>query len=962
MHSKTLKSIKTSSLRSLIICLLAIVFIPSFSSHADDTSIMSTGDISVYQLKPLAVENITNIILLEDDNWQQQLDRSSYLTPNNGISWIKLTLSNPTDKPQTKLIELAAKIKSIEIYKIDLTATPPLVDLKTPNGFDYSFNQRKIKYRNIVYPFLIPPQTNSQYLLKFHHSFGQRLQVNPWDRESMQATKSRELIFFGMIYGALFMIVIYNLFVFLSTRERNHLFFALFGAFSGIFISMHEGHFSQFVAPNSVWAKDTFYAMVSAMMCFSFTFFCIAFLDLERRSKLFYRIILSTGSIAAISLIVLGVNDHSLIFSHYTLLVIVALYIPAIAAGFYSRYNGLPTAGYFSLAIFVCSLGLSMDFLTSMEFISWNRWSYSYASIGYTAMIIVFAVSLADKMRLLNEEKLATTIKLVKLTEEKAQSNIEVYKSKLNEVQLEQQADEAKIESRAKSEFLATMSHEIRTPMNGILGMTELLEDTKLDQEQYHFVLSIIKSAKTLLNVINDLLDYSKIESGKIELEAKVFNLESIIDDCISIAALKASENKLNFIGKIEPGTELQLKGDAAKLRQITLTLLTNAFIYAQDKDIRLNVYQTKTKSVNSIEIKVDIECVNTVLSTQEQNDILNPFTSNSKDNKNKGQELGLTVSQQLVDMMHGKIEIECNEEQRITRFSFTARLLEPHEDEKQPLIDRSKNLTGMRLLVCNPNQDFMDSVKSTTESWGMNCTTVDNTREVSDRLITDTHSYQILMIEEDFLTPEVQLAVRKSNVDHNFNTSVMLTCRSRFKLTKDEMKKRGIQSILETPYTTALLYKSLLKSMGIDSDKSKRKNKRKALSVLIAEDNSVNQMVIEGLLKKFSIIPVAATNGQEAVDAWREHKGFDLILMDCEMPELDGYEATELIREEEKLRGMETIIVGLSAHSSQEYKEKAFISGMNDFIVKPIASAEIEELIDLIHRGTFKKTMASDD
>ncbi|NRB41047.1 MAG: response regulator, partial [Pseudomonadales bacterium] len=887
----TLSSRKYSLLK---LCIIWLLFSHSLFTQANHLEHSSTLPLSIFQLKTEADD--TNIIksVNNPDLWINE-KRSLYLNPNEGLSWLKIVIKNPDAVEKTELIEIAAAIKSVDLYRWDKNSPQQIQNLSKGNGYDHSFNQRKINYRNMVYTLTVPAHSEVNYLLKIEHPFGQRIQIQSWKRSTMQAAKIRESIFFGMIYGALFLIIIYNFFIYISTHERNHLFFSLFGAFSGVFITMHEGHFAQFIAPDSDWPKATFYAIVSAIMCFCFTFFCIAFLDLERRSKLFYRIMLSTGSITAITLIILGMNSHPIIFSHYTLLIIIALYIPAIAAGFYSRYNGVPTAGYFSLAIFVCTLGLSLDFLSSMEFINLHRWAYSYTSMGYTAMIMVFALSLADKMRQLNEDKLATTIELVKLTEEKAQSNIEVYKSKLNEVQLEQQADEAKIESRAKSEFLATMSHEIRTPMNGILGMTELLADTELNQQQHQFVSSITKSAKTLLNVINDLLDYSKIESGKIELEAKVFNLEKIIDDCISIAALKASETKLDFIGRIAPGTELQLKGDAPKIRQITLSLLNNAFNYAQGKKIYLNVMQTKKKSVNSIEIRVEINCPDTLIDGHQQHAILNPF-KNKTDHKNKGQELGLTVSKQLVDMMHGRLGIECDEEKNETIFWFTARLLEPHENEKQVLVDRSKHLNARRLLICDPNEDFMASVKDITESWGMHCSTVNNTRDVADKLINDKNSYQVLMIEEECLTPEVQLAVRKSNVDHNFNTSVMLTCKSRFKFSDEDMKKRGIQSLLETPYTTALLYQTLLKSMGIAQKEEQQS--QKPLSVLVAEDNSVNQMVIDGLLKKLNIIPVVTNNGQEAVDAWMlQQGGFDLILMDCEMPELDGYEATHIIR-----------------------------------------------------------------
>ena len=936
--------------------LLACLSIFSLPGYAKNTDAPPTINIFRFTANLNIDDNII-AALGDTQSWQMEASSHSYLTPFKGVSWLKIVIRNDAATTQQQLIEIAATVKSLEIYQWHAHADNQLESLSHPSGYKHAFNEREIPYRNTVYSLNIEPYAQNQYFLKIQHDFSQPIDVIAWDDKNLQAAKSRELMLFGMIYGALFMLVIYNFFIYLSSREKNHLFFVLFGGFSGVFITMYEGHFAQFIAPGTPWPKDMFYAMTSAIMCFCFTFYTITFLDLERRSTFFYRLILSSGSIAAITLILLGINDHSIIFSPFTLLIIIALYIPAIAAGFYSRYNGVATAGYFSLAIFLCTLGLSLDVLSTIEYIAWEKWRFSYTSIGYTAMLIVFALALADKMRLLNKEKLATTIELVKITEEQAQSNIEVYKSKLHEVQLEQRADESKIENRAKSEFLATMSHEIRTPMNGILGLTELLKDTTLDPKQGHFVSSITKSAKSLLNVINDLLDYSKIESGTIDLEAKVFNLESIIDDCISISALRSIENKINFIGQIHPATRLQLKGDAPKIRQITLSLLNNAFNHTQGKDIYLNVFETKTKSVNSVEIKIAVDCIDTLLSGEEQHAILSPFNHVTNDKKTKGKELGLSLSLQLVDMMHGKLGIECIEEENLTRFWFTARLLQPHEGEIQALPDRSKNLIGRRLLVCDTNEAFMASVKVLTQSWGMECCTVNNTRDVADSLINDEHAFQVLLIAEELLTPDVQFAIRKSNVAHNFNTSVMLSCRSRFSLSEDEMKKRGIQSILETPHTTAMLYKTLLKSMGIDNKEQVNDEFIRKLSVLVAEDDSVNRLVIEGLLKKLNVCPIIASNGLEAFTQWQQSSdGFDLILMDCEMPEMDGFEATTKIREGEADKGMSSIIVGLSAHSDQEYKTKAYEAGMNDFIVKPLASGEIKELLEHIQAGHFQQ------
>ncbi len=893
--------------------------------------------------------------------WKLLENNAGHISPKDGHSWLKVVITNETDKPTQRLIEFAFPITSMDIYELlpSKGLKPRILDL----GTNHEFAKRPINYRHIIYPIPLKPLETRTLIFDIDHSYTKLIKLKTWTRAELQQVKAKEMVFFGMIYGALAMIVLYNLFIYLSIRERSHLLFVLFGSFTGLFISMHEGHFFQFIGVHSNWPKTFLYSFVTAAMCLFLSIFSISFLNIKRWSGLMHNALLISGIFVACAILTLGISDDPIIFSPQIILLIIFLYFFVIYCGLFVRNHGVSSAGFFSLAIFLCTLGLIFDFASNVGVLSWDRWAFSYASIGNASMILVFAFALADKMRLLHNEKLQTSMQLIKLSEEKAQTNIEVYKSKLNQVQLEQRADEAKIESRAKSEFLATMSHQIRTPMNGVLGMTDLLEDTELDQNQHHLVSSINKSAKSLLNVINDLLDYSKIESGKMEFESKLFNLERIIDDCITISALKATEIKLNFSGYIKPGTPLQLKGDAPKIRQVTLNLLNNIFSLSKGCDVLLKVFSTQKTSINSMEIRIEIRSRGLLISEQDSNALLQPFHEGQL-KKNKGQELGLTLSQQLVELMQGDLGIERDEENHTTTFWFTCRLLCPHKKEVISLTDRSKILSGRRILLCDNHPDYIKTVKELTESWGMVCKAVTSNEKIADILLSDCNSYQVLLIAKEMLTPEIQLAVRKSNLDHNFITSLTVLSNSRFTMTKSEMIKRGIQSVLEVPSTTFQLYKSLLKSMGIDY-KEPEDALEQTLNIIIAEDNTVNQMVIVGMLKKLKYMPKIANNGVEALNLFKSSQTpVDLILMDCEMPELNGYEATRAIRKKQLDQQKKTVIIGLSAHSDPEYKAHAFASGMNDFITKPVTIDNVEEIMEKIGNGFFldEKFDNSDD
>ena len=897
-------------------------------------------------------------------NWKAAKKSTVYLASKENSSWLRLDLDNPGQQALQRYMELdATDIRSADFF-IWNPEQKQLTPLYAELGYNHRFNNRPVNYKNLVLPLTLQANSQQQLLIHIRHNYGLKLRLKFWEESAFKQNSTRELVFFGMIYGALSMIVIYNLFIYLSLREKNHLLFVLYGTFTGLFISMQEGHFVQFIFPNMEWPKDIFFALVTALMSFSFTFFCIYFLDLERWSNWLFRILLFLGSTTALILVIFGINDQAMMLSHYTLLLVILLYSTAIWAGIFVWHKGISSAGFFSLAIFLCTLGLLVEFFSHFPLLNLEHPAYSYASLGNTAMIFVFAFALADKMRVLQNEKLKASMELVKLTEEKAQNNLESFRMKLHEVELEKEATQAQIESRAKSEFLATMSHEIRTPMNGVLGITELLSDTSLDDQQRSYVSSIYSSAKTLLSVINDLLDYSRIESGQMELQARVFNLENVIDDCINIFALKAADAKIHFLGQIEPGTPLQYKGDAEKLRQITLNLLGIAFGYNKSGDIFLQVHPTGKASINSAELRFEIHSRGTHLDDEERQNLLSPFHENrSKKKMHSSLELGLTVSRQLVELMQGDLGLESSDDG--TTLWFTVRLIFPHNNENQLEEDRSRSLNNRRLLICDQNPDFIRSVTDYAASWGMEVDAITDGNDVADKLLSTKTAYQVLMISEEDLTPAIQLAIRQSNVEHNFITSIILTTRTSTMLSREDMARRGIQCMLEVPYTASQLYHTLLRSMGLDTRETDIESEEEKLSLLIAEDNDVNMMVIDGLLKKLGFEPATAENGKQAFNAYQEHnQEFDIIFMDCEMPEVDGYDAARLIRQYENSHGIEkpVVIIALSAHSAPEYREQAITAGMNDFLVKPVSRDDIETIIHRYKNGFFHTTEDDDE
>ena len=248
--------------------------------------------------------------------------------------------------------------------------------------------------------------------------------------------------------------------------------------------------------------------------------------------------------------------------------------------------------------------------------------------------------------------------------------------------------------------------------------------------------------------------------------------------------------------------------------------------------------------------------------------------------------------------------------------------------------------------MLCHSHQPTVDFITELSQSWGMQCCVVQSNTDASNKLLEDKQTYQVLMIEDDKLTPELQMNLRQSNVDHKFTTSVIVL-NSKQLITNDEMKKRGIQCLLSPPLTTAGLYQNLVHSMGIHLEQQHRVFNEN-FNVLVVEDNNIHLMVITGMLKKSGVIADVAKNGLEALYR-AKNTNYHLIFMDFEMPEMNGYDATKAIRalEQENLTETPCTIIGLSAHASSDYKSRAEDAGMNDFLTKPINSEDFDNLLN---------------
>jgi len=866
-----------------------------------------------YLEDPRGVLQPEQVFGLADEAFTATRGVHANLGKNRSTWWFRIRLDNRSPAALQGFLEVDyALLDSLQLYLPQADGT-----LQVQQAGDLRpFAERTVQVHNFWFPLTLA-QGQQQLLLRVESS--STVFVPLYFSTTTAGAAAHEVLnlWRGMFYGALIAMLLYNLFLYVSLREPAYFWYLLFGGVIILFTLAFDGTLYRLL-PNQPQLQSVSIYLFIFLHCLIALQFSRHFLRTFERFPRLDRTMRGSMLVIAACLLsgpLIGLYAWSWLAS----ITVSLLSLGLLLLGLYTWSRGQRLSAYYTLAWSTLRAASILSAMASLGLDLFGVYGTSIIKIGVLIEMLALSLGLADRINLLKEEG---------------------YRSR-------QAAERADLENQAKSRFLAKMSHEIRTPLNGVLGTLQLLGQSHLDRGQQLYVDTIASSGRSLMKVINDILDYARIESGNLDLESIEFDLEELLSSTFSLFRAQAGENQLGLYMSLEAEVPRYMLGDPTRLGQVLMNLLSNAIKFTEQGHVTLEV-AVRTRQDGQRHLLFAVTDTGIGIAQSDLQQLFRSFSQGDSSTTRRygGSGLGLVISKELIERMGGRIEVQ-SAAGKGSRFAFDVPLLIPAgRDEFEP------SLREQVALLCSVDSRALDSLARMLSRWGMRverCQDPDCLEETFVSLV----SPPLLVLASPWPgSPKAALDRLQPRLQQD--QRVLLVCPQN-QLPEFSTLAAGRLVWVEHPLSVSALRDALTRlyqqalPTAANTIEANATAPQESPCILVAEDNPVNQLVVKGFLQRRGYRLRIAINGREVLDEYRRAPAsYQLILMDCEMPEMDGYEATRQIRHFEARQRLPAIpIVALTAHILAEHRDLGLAAGMDGFLGKPLDCQQLYAMLD---------------